>query len=150
MFKHKLVEVPSAAFNFCRITVAILVWISFFFRSKEMVLFIFLIFLFSAILKIRKAPMVFLYTNTINKIKKSKDIILDEYALAFAHSLGAIFSFIALICFYFFNPKAGWMIIFLLALLKTSGACGFCSALKLYGCMSSNNCCSFIKGKKND
>ena len=122
MFKHKLVEVPGAAFNFCRIAVAILVWISFLIRSEDLVLLVFLILLFSAILKIKKAPMVFLYSKTINKIKKSKDIMLDENALVFAHSLGSIIAFMALICFKYFDPKAGWMIIFIMALLKTSGA----------------------------
>lgn len=147
----KPVELPSGAFNFCKYTIALLLWVSIVIKSKELVLICFVILVLSALLKVRKAPLVFLYTQTFNHLIKSKPVILDENSVWFAHTVGAIFSGVALVFLYFLNPIIGWIITGILAVLKTSGAFGFCGAMKLYGCMNNpnGNCCRVGKKIKN-
>ncbi|MFH1191979.1 MAG: DUF4395 family protein [bacterium] len=145
MKKYKPVAVPKAAFVFCRYSMAILIWLSLILHLKFILVLVFLIFLLSAIFKIKKAPMILLYGYTFNKIKKSKDEILNEHAMRFAHSMGSIFSLICLFFLYFANEKIGWTAVFIFALLKTISALGFCPASKLYECATNENCCAFIK-----
>jgi hypothetical protein len=142
------VVVPHAAFNFCKYTMASIFWLSLIFQSKLLVIVGFSILLLSALLKVKNAPLVFLYTYTIDKIFPSKKEILDEKAVCFAHIVGAIIAGIALLFFYFINPLIGWILICVLAFLKTSASFGFCGAMKLYGCLNNPNgqCCRV--GKK--
>ncbi|MEK6265685.1 MAG: DUF4395 family protein [Clostridium sp.] len=142
------VAVSRAAFSFCKYTVALIFWLSLMFQSKTLVVIGFSILLLSAILKVKNAPLVFLYTYTINKRFPSKIEILDEKAVCFAHMVGAIMSGIALLFLYFIHPLTGWIITGVLAVLKTSASFGFCGAMKLYVCLNSpnGNCCRI--GKK--
>ena len=136
----KPVSVSKGAYAFCRYTIAVMLWFALFFRSKEIVLAVFLILMFSVILKVRKAPLIILYSYTFEKLFPSGTVILDEKGIRFAHTVGTVVSFLCLML-YFINPAAGWILTFALALLKTSAAFGFCSALKLYQCMNGGNCC---------
>ena len=142
------VVVSRAAFNFCKYTMASIFWIALIFQSKIVVLIGFLILLFSAVLKVKNAPLVFLYTYTIDKIFPSKKEILDENSVYFAHIVGATVAFIALLFLYFIHPFTGWVVTGVLAFLKTSASFGFCGAMKLYGCLNNPNgkCCRV--GKK--
>ena len=142
------VAVPHAAFNFCKYTVASIFWLSIIFQSRELVVVGFLILLLSALLKVKNAPLVFLYTYTFNKKFPSKIGILDEKAVCFAHMVGAIMSGIALLFLYYIHPFIGWIITGVLAVLKTSASFGFCGAMKLYSCLNNPNgkCCRI--GKK--
>jgi hypothetical protein len=148
MKECKPVEIPNGAFNFCKYTVALLLWASLILHSKVLVLICFAILVLSALFKVKNAPLVFLYTYTLEKIFVSKRIILDENAIWFAHTVGAVFAGAALVLLYFINPFLGWVITGILAVLKTSGALGFCGAMKLYGCLNNPNgkCCRV--GKK--
>ncbi|HEX9063350.1 MAG TPA: DUF4395 family protein [Clostridia bacterium] len=143
MKECKPVEIPNGSFNFCKYTISLLLWCSLILQSKILLLACFAILVLSALLKVKNAPLVFLYTNTINRIFESKRIILDENAVWFAHVVGAVFSGAALLVLYFVNPLAGWILTGVLAVLKTSGAFGFCGAMKLYGCLTNPNgkCC---------
>lgn len=141
----KPVTVPRAAFIFCKYTVALILWAALIFQVKWLVLAGFVLLALSAILKIGRAPLIVLYSCTINKIIKSRNKILDEHGMRFAHTLGAVLTLICIILLYFVNDTAGWIMLSITAVTKTAGALGFCSALKLYGCMSSDSCCTFIK-----
>lgn len=142
------VAVPQAAFNFCKYTMALIFWFSLIFHSKLLVILGFLILVLSAILKVKKAPLVFIYTYTIDKLFPSKKEILDEKAVYFAHMVGATMALIGLLFLYFIHPFTGWVIIGILAFLKTSASFGFCGAMKLYTCLNNPNgkCCRV--GKK--
>lgn len=142
------VAVPHAAFNFCKYTMATIFWLALIFQSKLVVVAGFLILVLSAILKVKNAPLVFLYTHTIDKRFPSKKEILDENAVFFAHVVGGIMSGIALVFLYYVNPLIGWILTGTLAFLKTSASFGFCGAMKLYGCLNNPNgqCCRV--GKK--
>lgn len=141
MSRLKPVQVSSNAFRFCRLSVALIFWIAFFLHSKELIILNFVIMLFSAILKINHAPLVVLWTQTIDKIRPSKTEVVDENGMVFAHGLGATLSLIALIILYSGFTTAGWIFVFFLCLLKTSSAFGYCGGLKLYMCMNSGSCC---------
>jgi len=145
---YKPVEVPEGSFNFCKFTIAITLWLSLVLHSKIMLLICFITLVLSAILKVKKAPLVLIYTYTLDRIFVSKPIILDENSVWFAHTVGAVFSGAALVFLYFIHPLTGWIITGILAVLKTSGAFGFCGAMKLYGCLNNPNgkCCRV--GKK--
>jgi len=142
------VAVPHAAFNFCKYTMAAIFWFSLIFHSKLLVLFGFLILLLSILLKVKNAPLVLLYTYTIDKIFPSKKEITDENGVRFAHIVGATVAAIALLFLYYSKPLTGWILIGVLAILKTSASFGFCGAMKLYGCLNNPNgqCCRV--GKK--
>jgi hypothetical protein len=148
MKEFRPVELSGGAFNFCKYGIASLLWLSIILQSKLIVGICFAILVLSAILKVRRAPLVLLYTFTLDKLIKSKRIVLDERAVRFAHIVGAVFSGIALVFLYLIHPMAGWIITGVLALLKTSGAMGYCGAMKLYSCLNNPNgqCCRV--GKK--
>ena len=145
MKKYKPVSVSKSAFAFCRLSLATLIWLSLILHSKIILIFVFVIFLLSAIFKIKKAPMILLYSHTINKIIKSRDEILNEHAMRFAHIMGSVFSIICIMLLYFVGEKAGWTAVFIFALLKSISAFGFCPASKLYECATNDSCCAFIK-----
>jgi hypothetical protein len=118
-----------------------MIWMAWIFRLKELLLAAFLILFLSAILKVQRAPMIVLYNLTIGRFLYGETIILDEKGMQFAHSVGAAVSGLCLILLYMGYTAAGLMLTFALALMKTSSAFGYCSALKLYSCMNSGTCC---------
>ncbi|MEQ8154621.1 MAG: DUF4395 family protein [Clostridiaceae bacterium] len=141
MAEFKPASISKAAYAFCRYTVAVIFWLAIILNMKEFVLAGFIILLLSAILKVRRAPLIVLYTYTINRIFPSENVIVDEKGIRFAHSFGSAVSLICLLMLYFGNSAVGWGLTVFLAVLKTSAAFGFCSALKLYTCMNSGTCC---------
>ncbi len=137
----KPVSVSKGAFAFCRYSIALLLWVAVIFRMKELVLAAFIILTLSVILKVKRAPLIVLYTYTVDKLFPTGQVILDEKGIRFAHAVGAVVSGLCLILLYFISPRAGWALTVLLAVLKTSAAFGFCSALKLYQCVNGGTCC---------
>ena len=147
MTSYKPVSIPNGAFLFCKYGIAALVWLSFFLQSKAILIFVCLIFLLSVILKIKRAPMIWLYSVTFNKLKKSAEVMVDENAMRFAHALGFLLSGICLLLVFFIHGSGVWYVVLVFALLKTVSAVGFCPASKLYDCMLNGNCC--VKKGKN-
>ena len=144
---QRLVSVSIGGFIFCRYSIAILIWLAYIFAVKELMVATFIILFLSALLTVKRAPMILLYTYTIDKIFKSKNEFLDLRAMRFAHSLGAILSLIALGLLYGGFEQVGWTFTLVFALLKTVSALGFCPASKLFGCVTDDACCTFIKNK---
>lgn len=143
----KPVSVSKAAFLFCKYTVAIILWAAFIFKLKWLLFVSFGILALSAILKIQNAPLVWSYTNTINRFIKSENEILDEVGMQFAHTLGSILNLICILLVYSVNTSIGWSFVAIVALAKTAGAMGFCTALKLYNCLKSGGCCNLLAKK---
>lgn len=148
MAAFKPATISKGSFAFCRIVVAGLLWLSIILQIKWLVSVVFLIMLFSAILKVEKAPLILLYKYTVDRIKQSENTIVDEKGIYFSHVVGAVFSVICLVLLYFAHPVAAWIVTGLFAVLQTSAACGFCSALKLYTCMNNGTCCRVGKFAK--
>lgn len=141
----KPVEVSKGAFAFCRYSLAVLVWAALIFQWKWMVWVCFAVLALSAILKVKRAPMILLYEQTIERLFPSGEEILDENGMRFAHTLGAVLCLLALGFLYLSSAKVGWIVLFFVAVIKTIGALGLCAASKLYGCMTSGGCCRFTR-----
>lgn len=141
----KPVAVPSAAFAFCRYTLALLIWAALIFHYKPLMILAFILFALSAVLKVRRAPLILLYSYTVNKIFKSPDEVLNEAAMRFAHIMGATFSLVCIGLLYFAPPVVGWSAVLVFAIMKSISAFGYCPASKLYECLSSGGCCAFTK-----
>lgn len=148
MKECKPVSVPNGSFIFCRYSVAVLLWTALIFKLEWMIWITFAILALSAILKVKNAPMVFFYTHTFNRIFPSKNVVLDENGMRFAHTMGAVLNFICIILLYCVNDIAGWVAVFVVAVAKTFGAFGYCSGLKLYNCMNSGTCCRITRKKQ--
>jgi len=147
---YKPVKISNSAFTFCRYGVSILIWIAFILQIKYLVGIVFMIMLLSVIFKVQNSPLVFIYSLITEKILKlkTKKVLLDQKAMVFAHSLGTILSLVSLFTLYFISEKIGWIIVFLFGILKTISAVGLCPATKLYNCVNSSTCCTFLKRKK--
>lgn len=146
--KQQIATVKKAEFLFCRLFVAFLVWLAIVIASKELVLAVFVILLTSAILTVKRAPMIILWRYTFGRFIRSTDEVLNVKAMRFAHGLGSFLSGLCVIFLYFINPVIGWGLVWFLAIMKTISAFGFCPASKVYVCATSGGCCS-LTGKKN-
>lgn len=144
MGKFKPVSISKVGFAFCRTVIAALVVLSAVPRLHGLLWAVFAIMAASAILRVRKAPLILLYEHTIGKIWPCETVIVDENGIFFSHIVGAVFSLLCL-ALYRINGIAGIVSTVLFAALQISAACGFCSALKLYTCMVGGNCCRFGK-----
>jgi hypothetical protein len=141
MAEFRPVTITVGSFAFCRYTIAVLVWLSLLLQNKFFVVAAFVIMLLSMLLKVGRAPLIVLYRQTIDRIWPSAPVVVDEKGIRFAHTVGTVFSLLCIIVLYWGNPLAGWILTGVLAILKTSAALGFCSALKLYNCMAGGTCC---------
>jgi hypothetical protein len=125
-------SIPKKALLFCKITVLLILILALALRIKLLAIVAFLIFLFSAILGIKKAPLIALYQSTLAKVMKSKEELVYVPELRFAHILGSIISFISILYLYFIDEQIGWIILFIMAVLKIGDCFGFCLSAKLY------------------
>ena len=141
MVTYKPVSISKASFAFCRYSLAAMVWLAFLLKSQPILACITFIFLFSAILKVRRAPMIQLYDFIFNRRKKATEILVDENTMLFAHSLAAFISSSCLAAVHFAVTDKAWFAVLGFALLKTVSAFGFCPASKLYNCTVNGNCC---------
>ena len=137
-------QIPVNAFRFCKITITAIIWCAFIFKLSCLVYLALIILVLSAILKIKRAPMVFLYSQTIEKLFPHKSIEINEIAMRFAHSLGA---FLALICVIalLVNEQIGWWVVLGFAILKTLSMIGFCPGEAMYTCYKNGTCNIFRK-----
>ncbi len=141
MAEFRPVTITAGSFAFCRYSVAVLLWLSIILQLKELVIAVFVIMVLSVLLKVRRAPLIVLYRQTIDRIFPSRPVTVDERGIRFAHMVGAVVSLMCIITLYVGRPLAGWILTGFLAVLKTSSALGFCSALKIYNCMNNGTCC---------
>ncbi|MCE1190235.1 MAG: DUF4395 domain-containing protein [Ignavibacteria bacterium] len=142
------IEVNTGGFIFCRYGVAILFWVAALFHSITCLWFATLLLAISAIVTVQYAPMILLYRYTIGLLYKGKTTSLGIKGMRFAHSLGTILSICALCAYYLLTPKIGWATVFFIAGMKSISAVGLCPAYKIYYCLTSDGCCSFLKGLK--
>jgi hypothetical protein len=143
----KPVVVAKGAFVFCRYSLAVLIWVAFILHIKSLVLLSILLLGLSALLKIKKAPLIYLYEQTLEKLFASGEEVLDEHAMRFAHTLGAGLSLVSALFLYSPFEKVGWIVLLGVAIIKSIGALGLCAASKLYGCINSGGCCRLTRRK---
>lgn len=137
--------IPKAAFAFCRYTMAALLWLAFILKEEILVVVVFVVLVLSAVLSIRRAPLVWLYTVTVHRVLPSADESLSASGMRMAHSLGACFAAVCLVLLYGVSKPIGWRVVLVYCLVKTISAIWACPVYKLYACMKSGNCCTFLK-----
>ena len=137
--------ISSGAFWFCRISVAVLLWLGFFLREAWPVHLSSAILLASCVLGVNRAPLIVLYSGLEKMLFKTpRGTMVDINAMRFAHALGSGF---ALLCslLLIFQFRYAWGVVLLFALLKSISAAGFCPAEKLFAC-AGGRCC--VRRKK--
>jgi hypothetical protein len=135
------VTIQDNAFIFCRYSLAVLVWVALALHSVGTLGAVFVILALSALLKVERAPMVWLYTQTLGRVIRSRDVILDVRAMQVAHAAGTVLALVSLVLVLAI-PWLGWPFVGVFAVVKTVSALGFCPAYKLYGCMAKGGCCA--------
>jgi hypothetical protein len=141
------VTVQNNAFIFCRYSIAALIWLALIFESMWLLVAACVVLALSALVTVRRAPMIWLWTNTLGRIVPSRDVVLDVAAMRFAHSLGAVLALVSVALVWRGNPIAWWFVA-AFGLLKTVSALGFCPASKLYGCVIKEGGCCALTGKR--
>lgn len=141
MIHYKPVSITKASFTFCRFSIAGLVWISFFTKSWIILGLVCLLFLFSVILRVKRAPMILLYEVLFNRNHTRQEIWVDENSIFFAHVVGLIMSSACLALVLCVSSSAIWYSVLGFSVLKTVSAFGFCPASSLYDCTLNGNCC---------
>jgi hypothetical protein len=142
---HEPVAVPKAAVFFCRWGVAVILWCSYFAHSPALLALAFVILGLSALLKLKRAPLIVLYSCSLERLWPSPEVIMDARAMQFAHTLGAMLALVCLLAVTIFPGAAAWSLVLVFCLLKTVAAIGFCPASKMYECMLGGSCCAFLK-----
>ena len=122
------------------LSVAAMTWLALLFQSIWVLIAVFVILLLSALLTVRRAPMIMLWTWTLGRIVPSGEVALDVDGMRFAHGMGAALAFIGIAMAWHGNPLAWWFVA-LFALLKTTSALGWCPAEKLYRCVLAGGGC---------
>jgi hypothetical protein len=130
------------AFRFCKLSVAVMIWCSFAFREEILLMVVFLMLLFSALLKVTRAPLILLYSTTLERIFPGATLEVDEKALRFAHALGTFLSGMCLV-FIYAKPSVGWWMVLAFAILKTVSTLGFCPGEAIYSCYVNGTCSIF-------
>jgi hypothetical protein len=107
----------------------------------------------SAILTVKRAPMVMLYSWTVERLRPSEKVVLDATGLRLAHVVAVLGIGIPLAFLQWGSPESAvgaWRVLYALALFKTAGAMGFCAVSRAFTCMlgSGGSCCSFLKFRK--
>ena len=138
--------VQRNAFIFCRYSVAALVWVALLLQNVWVLLAVFVILAASALLTVRRAPMILLWTRTLARFFPSEEDVLDIKAMRFAHGMGAMMALIGLSLVLHSTPFAWWFV-GAFAILKTTSALGWCPAYKLWGCLAKGGCCA-LTGKQ--
>lgn len=141
------VTVQDNAFIFCRYSIAVMIWLALIFESIWLLVAVLAILALSALVTVRRAPMIWLWTNTLGRIIPSKDVVLDVDAMRFAHSLGSVLALVSVALVWRGNAIAWWFVA-AFGVLKTVSALGFCPASKLYGCVVKEGGCCALTGKR--
>jgi hypothetical protein len=140
-----VVPVPRAAFVFCRYAVAAMVWAGLLLRAKWLIVATLVVLALSAALGVARAPLVWIYRMTVERLFPSAPEDLNPRAMRFAHAFGSLFAAVCVVVLYAISEPWGWRLVFLFAILKTISAVGVCPATKLYGCMTSGTCCAILR-----
>lgn len=149
MFTAKPVTISKGGFRFCRYSMAVLLWAAFFLRMPALVIIGAGAMALSALLTIRYAPLVWLYTQTVDRLFPSPPEILDEHAMRFAHLVATLALCLPLALFYFAQYEIGWRVLGFVAVFKTAGALGYCPVSRMFTCLIGRGgaCCGFLGGK---
>ncbi|MBI2301462.1 MAG: DUF4395 family protein [Armatimonadetes bacterium] len=149
MTPRDTVMVPRDAFRFCRWSMAALMWAGVLSHSGWPIFLCWLLMALSAVLTVRRSPVILLYTRTVHLLYPSPDEELSVEAMRFGQSVASVMIGVPLLLTVTGGPAIaalGWRILWFVAIFKTIGAAIGCPATKLYTCMSGGGaCCSALK-----
>lgn len=142
---NQIVNVNDKSVAFCRYTIAVLFVIIAISGLREFLMVPFIIMLLSAILGVKKAPLVVIGDKLF---KKSESVTVSVQSIRFAHFVGSVFTLLTMLFYFVFKIDiVGHIFLGILVFLQIVAAFGYCSAQKLYECVIiGNNCCNL--GKK--
>ena len=142
-------EVPRDAFRFCRWSLAVLMWWGVLTHAVWPIVICWLVMLSSAVLTVRYAPLMVLWTLTVQRLKPSPPEALDVAAMQFAHSLATVLIGVPLLMLASGNPVAAvlaWRVLKVVAVFKTVAAISGCPASKMYACLrGGGSCCAWLR-----
>ncbi len=152
MIGYEPVSVSRNGFRFCRWSVTAMVWAGVLWRVEALILASALIMAASALLTVRRAPMIWLWSSTVDRAFPSPAEMLDANGMRLAHvvatlALGAPWAALH------FGPAAAaepaWRLLVFVAFFKTLGALGYCPVSRMFTCvLGGGNCCRWLPGRK--
>jgi len=149
MAKTEFADVPRDAFRFCRWSLAILMWLGVLTHNVVPIVICWLVMLSSAILTVRYAPLMVLWTIVVHPHRPSPPETLDVAAMRFAHTLATILIGVPLLLLAFGSPglaTLAWRVLTVVAIFKTIAAISGCPASKLYSCVrGGGTCCAWLR-----
>ncbi len=132
--------ITTGSFWFCRISVAVMLWLAFYLKEAWLVHASFAVLFSSCVLGVNRAPLIVLFAGVERRlVKKPRSTMLDINAMRFAHALGSVFALLCSLSL-IFGFRYAWGVVLLFALIKTISAVGVCPAEKLYACVG-GQCC---------
>lgn len=152
MITARPVEIATNGFRFCRYAMAVLLWAAFFLKLPVLVAVGAGIMALSALFTIRYAPLVWLYSQTLERLLPGKTEVLDANAMRAAHVVATVALCLPLLAFHLKYAPAGWMVLGFVAIFKTIGALGYCPVSRMFTCLigRGGTCCAFLKGKPSE
>jgi hypothetical protein len=153
MIGYQPVSVSRGGFRFCRYSMAVMVWTGVIWRVEALILVCALIMAASAILTVKYAPLVWIYTKTVNRAFPSPSEVLDAGGMRLAHIVATIALGVPWAVLHF-GPMSAiepmWRVLAFVAVFKTLGALGYCPASRMFTCLLSGGgtCCPWLKGNK--
>ena len=152
MIGYEPVSVSRNGFRFCRYSVAVMVWIGVIWRVEPLILVCALIMAASALLTVRRAPLIWLWTQTVDRAIPSATEVLDANGMRFAHIVATFALGIPWVVLNY-GPitatEAMWRLLVFVAAFKTLGALGYCPVSRFFTCaIGGGTCCPWMKGRK--
>ena len=154
MIGYEPVSVSRNGFMFCRWSVTVMAWAGVIWRVPWLIVVSAVIMAASAILTVRRAPMISLWTWVVEHGSPHRTEVLDAGGMRFAHIVATMALGIPWAVLQFgplASAEAMWRILIFVAAFKTLGALGFCPASRMFTCLlqgAGGNCCSWLKGRK--
>jgi protein-S-isoprenylcysteine O-methyltransferase Ste14 len=138
------VVVSAAGFRTCRFVTAALLWAAYFTHSVWLLAAALVLLALNALLGIRRAPLVALYTATLGRLWPGAAEQVDESGLRFGHSVAACAVGVsAWIIGAAASPAAGWTVVMWVAIFKTAAAVAGCPVSSMWSCLArGGTCCS--------
>jgi hypothetical protein len=132
---------------------AVLLWVAFVLKLPLLVMIGAGIMGLSAILGVGRAPLVWLYMQTGDRLFPSGTEVVDEQGMRLAHIV-ATGMLLAVLGLFYYGPtgnRGWWTLLGIIAVFKTVGALGYCPVSRFFTCVLTRNgtCCAFLRPKSD-
>lgn len=150
MVMARPVSISRDGFRCCRYAVAAMMWVAVLTRCVPLVAVCATIMALSALLTVRRAPLITLWDLTVGKVRPSPPVVVDQNGMRAAHAVATLFMGLPLLWMGLAPARAGyaWGFLTFVAVMKTVGALGYCPVSRGFTCLFSGgrgDCCRFLK-----